>query len=483
MALNFFNKIFNKNTEVMNETKSSTITSSIETNVPLSDSAARAFLTTPYTNAGRFSWSDVQAYAAWQYYKKVACIRDAVDTGSNNFLTVPFAIKDLSNDELITEYDSNVPASMILNLLKNPNQDKTESDLKRQFYSSYYVTGDLYVLTTSSEEDSEPLEMFFINPQNVSSTTNSAYTVMSYSINNGEHRDKYYREELDDDRVIYVNKEQDRQLWHIKTFSPNDTTGDPTGLSPLSSLYFEMEQLIGVSLNNNAILRNGMRPSLAMTVHKPDQDFSGLTPDQINNIKQSTMSHYAGPNNAGNVMVLDGISQVTELAIKNKDMQFLEMFKEMSMQVYRNMNMPLPMVNQNSQTYNNYAESKLSFYDMNIIPFATILAEELNRFLMPRVDDTGRYELVVNKEEIPVIKELRKEKESELKTLNERRADIGLDPIDDDYITIGNSAIPLNDMGQEEDITDRTKFIERLMDRGIPQSEAEQKAHSIYGCH
>ena len=434
------------------EEKSDGYLSTVNSNssqTPLHSSFAQQFMNQPYTMAGRFGWNDVRATAAWSYYKQVATVRDAVDTGANNYQTVPYGVMDTETGEIHSKVDPSIKATRVLSLLEDPNQDKTESEMKRCFYSSYSVTGNLFILATFTDTSEDPKELYYINSRAISFTTDAHNLVSSYQITSGPFIGTYYREEdLLNNRVTFVAEDKDlgvrQELWHIKTFAPEDMLGNPMGLSPLSSLFYELEQLVALSLNNNALLRNGMRPGLALTTHKPDGEFETLSEDQIQLIKESAVSLYGGPNNTGNVMILDGISQVTELALKNRDMQFLEMYRECIMQVYRNLNIPLPFVNQDSQTYSNYAEAKLSFYDMSIIPFATIVAEELDRFLMPYYDDTGRYKLVIYKEGIPIVEELRKEKEDQLRTLNERRAAIGLEPLDSNFITVGASPIQLS---------------------------------------
>lgn len=439
---------------------------------------ARELLIQPFSDAGRFGWMNLRAAAAWQYYKEISVIRDAVDLGADSFVTVPFAIKDKQTGELITEFDPKIPATKILELLEKPNQGVTESEFKKAQYTTYQVTGDTFFLSTSLDIDSEPLEIYYINSRDVSSTETVDDITNSYHINSGRFRGRYVRTELEDDRIIYLNEKTSRQLWIMKTFSP-DSFHSGRGFSKLSSVYFEVEQYSGVSKHNNALLRNGVRPSGAITIDKQEgQEGASLTDEQLDILKSSIQKFYGGYNNAGNVMVLDGIKEFKELSMNNKDMEFLNLVQFMKEQIYTNLRIPLPLINAKTMTLRNFEESKVMLFDLNTIPFSICYATELNRFLMPRYDDSGRYILAVDMDKIPAL-EAKKLAKIELfkddMTINERRALIGLEErTDGDVLSPSSQQI-------NEDNKSRDEFVYALMDKGLSQEEAETKAEHIYG--
>ncbi|GAG75824.1 unnamed protein product, partial [marine sediment metagenome] len=119
-------------------------------------------------------------------------------------------------------------------------------------------------------------------------------------------------------------------------------------------------------------------------------------------------------------------------------------------------------------------------------PFAMCYADEMDRFLMPRFDDSGRYKFIANVDRIPAL-ELRKlEKISAFRdvlTIDEAREIIGKKPHDNAEIGAqllkpqGGSSKPTEGAKSRED------FIVALMDRGHSEIEAEQKACDVYGCH
>jgi len=239
-----------------------------------------------------------------------------------------------------------------------------------------------------------------------------------------------------------------------------------------------------VAKHNNAILRNGVRPSGALIPNTPENHGGGavLDDEQVQNIKQSVQQFYGGYNNAGNVMVLDGIKEFIELSQNNKDMEFMNLIQFTKEQVYTNLRIPLPLINAKTMTLRNFEESKFMLFDLNTIPFSVCYATELNRFLMPRYDDSGRYELVVNMDKIPALEIRKMARIVEFKddlTPNERRELINFEEVKggDDLATSG-SLLKIADNAKT-----KSEFIDSLRDKGLSEDDIQQKAHDIYGCH
>jgi HK97 family phage portal protein len=317
----------------------------------------------------------------------------------------------------------------------------------------------------------------------VSATTNNDDIATSYHINTGQFRGSYQREELIDGRVVYINKVSMAQLWIMKKFNPDQGSNSSRGLSPLASVFYEIESHLGISKHNNGTLRNGARPSGAAIVDRPP-DTTGpvMEPDQIQIMKEQMQEFYSGANNSGNVMILDGIKEFIELSKSNKDMDFLAFLEGVKDQIYNNLRIPLPLKNSDSMTFSNFQEAKDMLFDINTIPFSISYAEEINRFLMPRFDDSGRYRYVVDIERIPALERRKLEKLIEFKedlTPNERREIIGFKEIDG-----GNKLLPPKTVIAPIPSKSRDEFVDNLRDYGKFTEEVIQtKADAIYGSH
>lgn len=480
-----FKKLFSstKNLFSKNEEKSHLNSRGGVSATSLSSSSAANFLVNPYSLAGRWGWTDLRAAAAWQFYRELSVVRDAIDLSADAFVTVPFAIRENKTGELITEVEPNIAATTVLKILRNPNNESTESEFRKAANSCYNVTGDVFYLSTAMDKESEPLEIYFINSNLVSETTDNTNIARAYTINTGQFTGSYIREELKDGRITYFNKNTFSRLWVHKNFNPDSGGRSTRGFSRLSSVFYEIESHTSVSRHNNAMLRNGVRPSGAIIPNSnPDQVGSTLTDEQINSLKASVQSFYGGADNAGNILVLDGIKEFKELSVSNKDMEFLALVENVTIQIYNSLRIPLPLRSSKTMTYSNFEEAKAMLIDLNTLPFSISYTEEMNAFLMPYFDDSGDYTLVVDVDKIPAL-EVRKmakiDKFKDSMTDNEKRSLIGLEPIDGGDILAVKTPAP---MMMQPGSKSKTDFIDSLRDTGkFKEDQIQKKADSIYG--
>lgn len=452
---------------------------SVAPNQPQSSILASENMLRPYSDAGRFGWTDLAPAMAWTYYEKLSVIAHAIGLASDMFLTVPFAVKNLKNGEIYREYDHKIPATGILKLLANPNEDSTECDFKELTNKTYSVTGETFMVTTSMGIDDEPLEIFWVNSSNVSNTSSVDDIITSYTIASGQFMGTYRRTELESDgRVVFVNENSHgthKQLWTMKEMHPKQlSSGSRRGFSKLSPIFMEIESHNGVSLHNNSMLRSGVRPSIALIPKTDKEGDSLLGEPQIRDIKRTVKSHYSGPNNAGNAMILNAIEKVVELSKNNKDMEFMRLVEIVKEQIYRNLGIPLALISTDVMTYSNLEEARAQLAILNTIPFSKKYAEQINRFLMPRYDDSGDYKYIFLPDEIPALKEIQMEKLINLKevmTDNEVRLLLGLEEREDGNNMIGRGA---------SSVPEKKEYIDQLMDMGYDHIEAEKKAQERY---
>jgi hypothetical protein len=171
-------------------------------------------------------------------------------------------------------------------------------------------------------------------------------------------------------------------------------------------------------------------------------------------------------------------------------MDYINMMDRITKQCYNKLNIPLPLVEAKSMTMNNYAEAKLVLYDLNILPFATMIAKEESTLLMRRYDKTGDYELSYDPKEIKALQLLRDERnkvklDSKVLTVNESRALFELDETEGgDVIYQPLNLVPLGFSPVEVVVEDpsKVKFRKELIKIGkLTTEEIEQKVALVYG--
>jgi len=381
-----------------------------------------------YATAGKMKWHQISNSIAWNYYMQVSVIYNAIDIISQSYSVVKPRIYDNQEEKFLTKEDTKVPALQLLELLKSPEQGFSYNELAREIVPNFLVTGDLYFRIKSAHENSIPIEIEVINSQDVSPyEDNIEGKPNRYDISFMGGTEVFLR---DHETGRFFNSLRNHELWHIKTFNPSSKI---KGFSPLNALYYEIEQFISSSVHNGNIMKNGMRPAGVMTID-PEAD---LSDEQYQQVKDQIKNFYRGEGNAGNVLVIQGGKEFKELSINNKDMDFATLKKTITEQCYRNLKIPMSLVLSDSMTLDNFKQSVPVLYKMAILPLLDNIMQELNLFLMPRYDDSGRYRLSYNIKDIQALEiDFMSRVLDELKTgllsRDEGRELIGRDSLNDD---------------------------------------------------
>ena len=349
----------------------------------------------------RLGLDGLTAQVAWNYYKSVDPIFDAVDYLATEGAEIKLTIYDTEEDIHISEYDPAIKATWLLQKLKKPNRSQTGSEFMYGLIASYTVTGDAFVVANGLNPNEPPAEIVHRGTQYVTITGNSRDGLPdTYQINETYYNQKFKRE-ISEYRFFNADKTQEiKQL--TQQFNPNSGNGCFFGMSRLNPLYYRMEQQIQGNLHNNKLLKNGARPSGALIM-------KGLNDDAKLAIRDQVKKFYQGAGNAGNVMALSvGMSnyedvEFREMSINNKDMDFAELQKMAEKAIYKIFKIPASFYDNSKSTFNNVTNDTYKMYDFAILPMMKRIVKSLNDFLMPRYDKSGRYVLSFSQREIPAL--------------------------------------------------------------------------------
>jgi len=385
----------------------------------------------------------LETRTAWAYYMSNQTLRHAIEQiWAVQFSSVNYQIYDTVENEWIKQGKAN-PLNDLQKLINvKPNNEQTGESFKKACNISFNVTGDTYIHVTAIGKDAEALQINYIAPQLVTALQGgSSDDVVSLQILTGKYDGVYTRTRVNDGTDAYID-DNGHELIHIKNFQPDPNS--PYGLSMISSAVKEIEQNHAAMVQNTSFINKGARPAGVITM--PD----GVMP-QVED-KQSIIdrfkSFYAGGENAGNVIFLEGGKDFKELSVNNKDMDYIQMLDVNSRKIYLATNIPMPLVDTKTMTHSNYTEAKYTFYDMTIIPACAYFISELDRRLSRRYPkNKGRYRLKVNRREVPAIKDRLDllSMESGVLSTNERRCILGHQPVgeDGDIIYIDSTKMPL----------------------------------------
>jgi HK97 family phage portal protein len=430
-----------------------------------------------------YGHSDLAAYTAVKLFNTTAPVANGINIISNEIgALIPQVVDENKNNEVI-------PNHPVLELLKTPNSDSTTSELLYSMSVFWLITGNSYLVATGPV-NKPPLELSTVFPQQITIQDNPQDGLAELIISNTSVAHINFRRHETGKRFRFYHFDE-REIWHIKRFNPNPQS--LVGQSLLSAIYPEIDQYNYSSIHNASLLKRGGRPSgiLMMNALKGSdgEAVAPLTESQESRLKAQINNFVAGAQNAGKVLAVAGANMKWEnLITTNRDMDFEKLKVGVQNSIYNRLDIPLPFINPERQTFANMGLAKEQLYDNAIFHLADRLFEELNIFLMPRYGrQSENLKLTYDKSAIPALQNRRvRQVESRKKlgifTDNELRRDLGEEPYDGgDVIYKPGNEVPVGEdayTGDEPPVPKTTKkrFVEIMKRKGYSENKIEELA-------
>lgn len=358
---------------------------------------------------------------AVSYYTQCSPLYNSIDLIAGNVADLIPRVWDKNKKVWVKDHP-------VLDLLSRPNAVYTFHKLLYSMVSFFLATGDSY-LTASGKPMSPPKELNIYPSTAVSLLAGSdGFTKeMITSLFWGSFT--YSREEIEK-RFRYFNSQKTSEIWHTANFNPTNIQSNIYGMSPLNPIYYEINQHASANKHNLSVLLRGATPSGILSL-EPAVDH-----DDFVRLQEQFVQQYAGASNAGRTMLLNGIGKYERTTMSQKDMDFLELKKEVIISIYRNLKIPLALITPETMTYDNMKQAMLMLYDLAVLPMANMVFSELTNFLIPRYgQDVNDFIITYDEGEIIAIEPRRNEQLKVLKelgvfTLNELRELNGADPLE-----------------------------------------------------
>ena len=345
-------------------------------------------------------------------YRESGALSTAVDMIAKAVQSIPPAVKTASGDFIDDD--------PMLELLTQPNGFDTWKQFIGDLARYKLLTNDGFVYSAGTTTQ-PPLAIHAISNQLVQPTANSqdGYPQMFRISNPSPGSDNYVRDEANFKDIRFFASPL-KELYHIRGFSSRTTK--LLADSPVESIFSDIQQLIQGNAHNVSLLENGGTLSLVFTFKDSPSD------DEFESRLRSVRDQRAGPTNAGSIMAISAQNmEITEYGTNNKDMDFNELMRRADTKVYLRYGIPLPLVDPENQTYNNYDRALEAFWDDAVLPLIDTLFAGLTRMLAPRYGfNPNEKSLSYNPEAIKVLRtqmldELRMRSEINIETLNEKR--------------------------------------------------------------
>lgn len=380
---------------------------------------------------------------AVSYYTKCSPLFNAIDMIATAIASIPPKVYDKEKKIWVDNHP-------VLDLFQRPNFDITWYEFIYGLVSFTIITGDGYIVA-SGKPQTPPKELYIYPSQAVTLVPDKDGYVQTMQPTLYWGSDLYLRNEINK-QLRYFNRQNTAEMWHIKHFNPTTIQGNVYGMSPLNPVYYEIEQHMAANRHNLSALKRGVTPGGVFSIDPPIDD------DQYSRLVQHMEKTHAGESNAGRSMFLNaGIKNVSQ-GMSNKDMDFLELKKEVKNTIYQDLKIPLALVNTDSMTLDNFTQATLSFYDHAVLPTANRIFSELTNFLMPRYGDNDNLIISYDQGDITALEPRRNAqmkvlKDLEIFTINQLRAEVGADPMQGGNAIYGQSTqIPLATDPSDESI-------------------------------
>jgi HK97 family phage portal protein len=304
------------------------------------------------------------------------CIREVAQSAAS----IPWLLYDAEGQEL-TDHP-------LLVLLATPNPMQGTAQLLEALYAHLQISGNAYLECVCTEGDDAPHELWVLRPDRVKIIPGPAGVPSAYEYSAGGKTVRWNADTLTGQADVL----------HVKSFHPLD---DWYGQSPLEAASMAIDQHNAASAWNQSLLQNAARPSGAL-VYAPKEGPASLTDDQYTRLKTELTEQIEGATNAGRPLLLEGGLEWKAMSLSPSDMDWQAGRNAVAREIALAFGVPPQLIGlPDAQTYSNYKEARLAFYEDTVLPLVGHLRDALNVWLSPMFGDDLR--LDINLDAIPAL--------------------------------------------------------------------------------
>ena len=276
----------------------------------------------------------------------------------------------------------------ILNIIRKPNNFESGHEFIEKIFMNLSLFGNAYIECVFDQNGM---------PENFNILSSDKMSIVTNETN---FPSKYLYKLASGVKILDIDS-----IIHIRNFNLADSL---YGISPLNAAKNSIEQH-NESVNwNKSLMRNGGRPSGILM--RKDANAEELTPDQLNDIRNQIEKEFVGPRKSGKVMVLEGGFEWKETSINPKDMEFSETQNTAARNIALSFGIPPQLLGiKGDNTYSNYSEARISFYQERIIPLLKSYISKVEFFLNKAMQNKSfsTIKLIIDEDSIPALSEQR----------------------------------------------------------------------------
>jgi len=259
-------------------------------------------------------------------------------------------------------------------------------------------------------------------------------------------------------------------IWHMRFFHP---LNDWYGAGPVEPTSREIDTSNEAMEYNKNLLQNQGRPGMVVA-------FKGNIGDtEYNRLTKSLREKYSGPRNAGKNLIIEGEgATVSPYGWSPLDLDYIEGNRELARRIALGFGVPPQLLGiPGDNTYSNYAEARLAFYENTVFFYATRFGKGFSMWMF---EPGERMLLTPDLDKIAALEPRRKEKfekaeKADFLTINEKRVMCGYET----YAAAQKDA-KKDDEGNAEDPADKIYQNASMMALGEEPEEPAQPGYGDY---
>lgn len=359
--------------------------------------------------AGQAVWSDrdYRSFAKEGYQMNVVAYQ-CINRVAEAVASVPWLIVNGEGEQ--------IERHPIADLLARPNPWQSHSDYVQSHISYLALAGNAYAEAVTVRGDVVK-ELYTHRPDRMKIVPGSFGGAQAYIYKMENSAE--VRWDMDDPSV------GKGPIRHFKLFNP---INDWYGQSPIEAAAFGVDQHNEAMQWMQSLLQNRAQPSGALISEER------LTPEQHQRVKAEIEKNYSGSKNAGRPMVFGGKVKWQEMSFSPSDMGVGDTKNSAARDICLAFGVPPMLMGiPGDNTYSNYKEARLAFWEDTVIPLTSYIIQEFNHWLL----EGDEAQIVPDYDQVPAIVEKRQAlwemaNESDDITLNESRAMKGYPPFEDE---------------------------------------------------
>lgn len=259
----------------------------------------------------------------------------------------------------------------LLSLLERPNPQTGRTAFFISLFAYEQIAGNAYLEAVKADGETAPRELWVLRPDRVRVVPGTSGLPVAYEYTAGGKSTRWQMDPLTGQGDIL----------HLKGFHPTD---DWYGQGSLEAALLAIDQHNAASAWNQALLQNAARPSGAL-VYAPKEGPALLTEDQFRRLRQELEEQVEGASNAGRPLLLEGGLEWRAMSLSPSDMDWRQGRDAVAREIALAFGVPPQLIGlPDAQSYANYREARLAFYEDTVLPLAFAVRDALNGWLAPQ---------------------------------------------------------------------------------------------------